>query len=90
MDAKKKRAIRYWMVGYQSVSSLAGGGRHRKAEALPLSGMARSEARYSGRPQEVGAKVENVEEIFGNGKECIVAHPLSESQWNRGVFRIKK
>ena len=29
MDEKK--AFRYWMVGYQSVSSLPDGGRHRKA-----------------------------------------------------------
>ena len=33
-------------VGYQSMSSLPDGGRHREAQALPLSGMARIEAGY--------------------------------------------
>ena len=45
---QKKKSIRYWMVGYQSVSSMPDGGR--------LSGMARSEARYSRSFQEAGAK----------------------------------
>ena len=44
------------------------GGRYRKAQAVPLSGMARSKAGYSGIFQEVGAKGEDVEER-GNGKE---------------------
>ena len=44
------------------MSSLPDGGRHREAQALPLSGMARSEARYSGCFQEMGAKGENVKE----------------------------
>ena len=44
------------------MSSLPDGGRHQKAQAVPLPGMARSEARYSGRLQEVGAKAENVKE----------------------------
>ena len=58
----QKKAIRYWMVGYQSVSSLPDGGRPRKAQASPLSGMAHSEARYSGSFQEMGAKGGNFKE----------------------------
>ena len=67
LDAKK--AIRYWLIGSQSVSSLSDGRRHRKAQALPLSGMARSEARYSRRLQEMGANGENVEERMEMTKE---------------------
>ena len=44
------------------MSSLPDGGRHREAQSLPLSGMARSKAGHSGILQEVGAKGENVEE----------------------------
>ena len=58
----QKKFIRNWMVGHQSVSSLSDGGRHRKAQALPLSGMARSEARYSGSLHEMGAKGGNIKE----------------------------
>ena len=60
MDAKKIN--RFWMVGQQSASSLSEGGRHRKAQALPLSRMARSEARYSGSLQEMCTKGENIKE----------------------------
>ena len=35
-----KKAIRYWLVGYQSISSVSHEGRHRKAQALPLFRMA--------------------------------------------------
>ena len=64
-----KKLFDIWMVGHQSVSCLSDGGRHRKdggrhrkAQALLLSGMARSEARYSGSLQEMGAKGENSKE----------------------------
>ena len=67
LDARK--IIRYWMVGRQSVSSLSEGGRHRKAQAVPLSGMARSEARHSGSFQELGAKGENTKERMEMGKK---------------------
>ena len=44
--------------------------RHRKAQALPLSRMVRSQTRDSGAPQKVGTKGENVEERkSGNDKE---------------------
>ena len=33
----QKETIRYWLVGCQSMSSLSDGGRHREAQALPLS-----------------------------------------------------
>ena len=42
----------------------------RKTQALPLSGMARSEARYSGSFQEMGAKGVNIEERKEMGKRC--------------------
>ena len=57
------------MVGYLSVPSLPDGGRHREAQALPLSGMARSEARYSGSFQEMGAKRRKRQRKNGNGEE---------------------
>ena len=44
------------------MSILPDGGRHREAKALPLSGMARSEAGYSEVLQKLGAKGVNVEE----------------------------
>ena len=44
------------------MSSMPDGGRRREAQALPLSGLARSNAGYSGILQEVGAKGENVGE----------------------------
>ena len=44
------------------MSSLPDGRRHRKAQAAPLSGMARGEAGYSGSFQKMGAKGENIEE----------------------------
>ena len=68
LDANE--AIRYWLVGYQSMSSLPDGGRHSEAQASPLSGMARSKAGYSGILQKVGAKGENVERKNGSGKEA--------------------
>ena len=80
---QKKKAVRCWMVGYQSVSSLPDGGRHRKARPLPLSGMARGEARRSRSFQEVGAKGENVKEGVEVAKRCCCT-PLSESRWNSG------
>ena len=57
-----KKIIRHWLVGQQSVSILSEGGRHREAQALPLPGKARSEARYPGSFQEMGAKGENIKE----------------------------
>ena len=74
---RKKKAIRYWVVGYQSVSSLPDGGRHRKAQAPPLSGMARSEARYSKSFQEMGANGENVKERMEMAKR----YSCTPSRW---------
>ena len=60
MDAKKKKSI---LDGRTTVSvKLVRGRKHRKAQALPMSGMARSETRYSGSFQEMGAKGENIKE----------------------------
>ena len=44
------------------MSSLSDGGRYSKAQTLPLSRMALSEARSSGSFQEMGAKGENIKE----------------------------
>ena len=44
------------------MSSMPIGGRHRKAQAVPLSRMARNQATDSRGLQKVGAKGENVEE----------------------------
>ena len=66
----EKKAFRYWMGGCQSVSSLPDRERHREAQALPLSRMARSEARYSRGRHEVGNKKREPQKS-GNG----VSHP---------------
>ena len=60
MDAKE--TFRCWLVGCKLLSSLPHGGRHRKAQALPLSRMARNQVEDSGGLQKVGAQSENVGE----------------------------
>ena len=67
----RKKLKRCWCrgPGYQSVSSLPDGGRHRKAQALPLPGMARSEARYSRKFSGNGSKRRQRQRKNGNGKE---------------------
>ena len=57
---------------------------------VPLSGMARSKAGYSGILQKVGAKGENVEERMEAAKRHSVAHPLSGRQWNGGHISATK
>ena len=57
------RFERYWLVGCKPVSSMPQGGRHRKAQALPLSRVAWSQAGNSGGLQKVGAKGENVKGV---------------------------
>ena len=60
MDAEE--TIRYWMVGSQQMSSLPEGGRHREAQALPLSRMVRSQTGDSRGFQKVGTKSKNLKE----------------------------
>ena len=60
MDAKE--TVRYWLVGCKSMSSLPNGGRHRKAQALPLSRTARNQGRDSRGLQKVGVRGENLTE----------------------------
>ena len=74
LDAKE--TIRYWLARCQSMPSVPGGGRQRKAQASPMSGVARCEAGYSGVLQKVGARGENVEEKNGSDKE-VQSHTLS-------------
>ena len=59
---------RHWMVGHQSVSCLPDGGRHRKAQASPLSGMARSEAIFR-KASGSGSKSRKRRRKNGNGKD---------------------
>ena len=60
MDAKE--TVRCWLVGYQSMSSLPDGGRHREAQALPLPRVIRSQTGDSRGLQKVGAKSKNLKE----------------------------
>ena len=60
-----------------------------KAQALPLSGMARSEARCSGGLQKAEAKSKKRRERK-KWQRGTVAHPLSERQWKRGHFSVTK
>ena len=71
------------------MSSLPSGGRHRKAQASPLSRMARNQAGDSGsfRKLEQKARTSKNEWKWQRG---IVVHPLSESQWNRSHFSVRK
>ena len=63
-----KETFRCWLVGCKPVSSLPQGGRHRKAQALPLFKMARNQTADSGGLQKVGAKSENVKKRRLSGK----------------------
>ena len=67
VDAEKDYSI---FVGRTTVSGKLVTGRkaQKKAQALPQSGMARSEARYSGSLQEMGAKGGNIEERMDMAK----------------------
>ena len=69
------------------MSSLPDGG--RKAQALPLPRVVLSQTGDSRGLQKIGAKSKNLK----GGVEWqrgIVVHPLSESQWNRGHFSMRK
>ena len=71
------------------MSSLSDGGRHREAKASPLPGMASSKAGYPRILQKVGARARTSKKEW-KWQRGIVAHPLSESQWNSGHFRMKQ
>ena len=70
LDAEKDYSI---LVGRTTVSGKLVRGRkaQKKAQALPQSGMARSEARYSGSLQEMGAKGGKRRRKNGHGKEVL-------------------
>ena len=75
----------------RTMSSLPEGGRHRKAQALPLPRMVRSQTRDSRGFLEDGEQKSKNLKGSGSGKEVgIVEHPLSGSQWNRGHFSMRK
>ena len=84
-----KETVRCWLVGYQSMSSLPDGGRYRKAQALPLSRMARDQKEIpeAFRKWEQKGRTSKKEWKWQRG---IVAHLVSESQRNRGYFSMKK
>ena len=87
MDAKG--TVRCWLVGYQSMSTLPDGGRHREAQALPLPRLVRSQTGDSRifRKLKQKAKTSKKEWKWQRGT---VEHPLNESQWNRGHFSMRK
>ena len=68
------------------MSSLPTGGRHRKAQA-PEWHEIRREILEAFRKWEHMARTSKKEWKWQRG---IVAHPLSESRWNRGHFSMKK
>ena len=49
----------------------------------------RSDGRFQ-RPSESGSKKPKLQKRSGSGKKGIVTHPLSESQWNSGLFSMIK
>ena len=69
--------------------SLLQGGRHRKAQALPLSGMARNKTGDPRGLQRVRLKAKTSKKEW-KWQGGIVTHLLSGSQWNRGYFMMKK
>ena len=91
LDAKK--IVRHWIVGHQSVSSLPDGGRHREAQALPLSGMARNQTGNSGGLQIVGANSANFEERVDVAKryrhQCEKVSQKSTKSWGMPMEGLK-
>ena len=67
MDAKG--TFRYWLVGYHSMSGFPDGGRHREAQVLLLSRMARDQEGHSRGPSESGSKRRERRRMSGSGKE---------------------
>ena len=72
------------------MSSLSQRERHRKAQALPLSGIARGSGGDSGSLQKVGAKGEKRRRKSGSGKEVSSRTLSVKAQWNGGHFIVKK
>ena len=66
----QKRLSDIGWVGYQSMSSLPGGGRHREAQAVPLPRMVPGEERYQ-RLSESGSKKREPQKRSGSGKEVL-------------------
>ena len=64
--------------------------RRKEAQAVTLSRMARSQAGDCGALPKVGAKKARTPKKEWKWHRRIVAHPLSESQWNRGLFQFEK
>ena len=87
VDAKE--TIRSWLVGYQSMSSLPDGERHREAEALPLPRVVLSQTGDSSGFKKVGAKSKNLKKEW-KWQRGIIVHPLSDNQWIRGHFSMRK
>ena len=77
------------LVRCQSTPRLPDGGRHREAQASPLSRMARSKAGYSGMLQEVRAKGENVKERMEMAKRYSRA-PSQRKPMEQGLFSMRK
>ena len=88
MDAKE--TIRCGLVRYQSMSSLPEGGRHRKAQALPLPREWYEVRREIPEPFRIWEQKAGTSKKEWKWRRGIVEHPLSESQWNRGHFSMRK
>ena len=71
------------------MSSVSQGGRHRKTQALPLPRMARIRREIPEAPRKWEQKAKTLKKEW-KWQRGIVAHPLSESQWNRGHFSVQK
>ena len=86
-----KETVRYWLVGCKPVPSLSQGGRHRKSTGLiTTQNGTRSDLSFQG-PSESGSKKKNkTSKKEWKWQRGIVAHPLSESQWNRGHFSTEQ
>ena len=67
------------------MSSLPSGGRHREAQALPLTRMVRSQTRDSRSFQESGSKKQEPQRRSGSGKE-VLSNILSVKASGTGVI----
>ena len=74
-EISAEQTLRSWLVGHQPMSSLPQGGRHRKAQALPLPRMVRSKTGVPRGFQEVGPKSKNLKEKEWKRQRSIVTHP---------------
>ena len=86
-----EKTVRHWLVGRQYKPSLPQRGRHRKAQTSTIvQNGTKYDAGDSRSLQKVGAESENLKKEWKWQRGIIMTHLLSESQWNRGHFRMTK